>query len=61
MKNYEKRIATDLPNVRHKGNQKGALKEFNKLNHREKNINRKQETIKKVLYWNSRLKNLITV
>lgn len=50
MKNYEKRIATDLLNVRHKGNQKGALKEFNKLNHRKKNINRKQETIKKVLY-----------
>ena len=41
MKNYEKRIATDLLDVRHKGNQEGALKEFNKLNHRKNNINRK--------------------
>ena len=49
-KNYERRTATDPLNVRRKGNQKGTLKKFNKLNHGKENISGKQETIKKELY-----------
>ena len=37
------------------------IKKFNKLNHGKENISGKQETIKKELYWNSRLKNVIKI